>query len=1295
MNQRLLLIFLFTLLISSLTFSQKTAGEYLAEKGEVYFKFEITDKADLQNIDNFISIDNIEYPYVYAYANSKGFDQFLSAGFNYSVLPHPGDKEFVRMSSNPEEIKSWDYYPTYDAYVEMMYQFATDFPEICRIENIGQTHDGRDLLFAVISDNISQKEAEAQFMYTGTMHGDETTGYVLMLRLIDYLLNNYGSNAEITELVDNLEIWINPLANPDGTYAGGNNSVNGATRYNANYVDINRNFPDIIDGPHPDGNDWQLETIAMMDIAEANNFVMSANFHGGTEVLNYPWDTMPELHADDSWFRLICREYADTVHLHAPSSYMNGYDNGITNGYAWYEADGTRQDYMTYFRHCREVTMEISDTKLLSASLLPAHWEYNRASFINYLQQAMNGVTGIVTGIAGQPIKAEVIIEGHDFDNSTVFSDSLTGNYHRLIKSGTYDITFEAPDYFSKEITGVQVIDGQSTILDVQLISMFGTPDTVAPTTITDLAHSESTSNSVTLTWSAPMDTSAGGVISYDIRMSEAPIQNEDDFNNAQQIPWSGDPLPAGEMESLTVNSLEFATEYYFAVKSHDIWQNFSEMSNIVSAGTWEAPSLGIDPTAYNIEANINTIVYDTLTISNVSSVPSTLDFLLELEAPGDIFKIAGAKIVAGDLLTDRMEKKGFTENVAGIKGSGGPDQFGYDWIDSDEPDGPEYEWTDISSTGTMLDNWTQTGTYSAKDEGYAGPVVPDFAFPFYGMDKEEIYVSSNGLLTFAPITENVFSNSSIPSSGYPDDIVAPFWDDLDGKTTGEVYYQNYSDKTVIQYDNWATYSGTSSLTFQIVLYKSGKIVYYYNSMSGTLTSSTVGIENNDGSIGLMPAYNTSYVKNEFAVQFSFMPEWLSLNNMEGTIYNGASVEVILEINTEGLSEDLYNMNIQLATNDPDNLNVTIPVNLNVGSTGILTSTLNLSEGWNMLSVPLSTADMNASSLFPQAVSPAFSFNDGYIMNEVLENGLGYWLKFDASQSVNISGIAPAGNIELLEGWNLIGIYNDEISASSISTNPQGIIISEFFGFNSGYSQADQLMPGEGYWVKTSEAGEILMAPSKRAINSGVIKENIELASLLKFTDASGRTYSLGVTESQIEKISELPPLPPRGVMDIRFMNNKNRANLNDGPANFRFSSVKFPLKIQITGKALRLKGLNNQPEKIITLADGDYISISETEAAGLQIESVSLPTEFALQQNYPNPFNPETNISFSLPAESDVSLVIYDILGSRVKTLINKKLIAGNYSVKFNAGDLSSGIYFYHLSASDYSDIKKMILIK
>lgn len=444
---------------------------------EYYFRFVLSSHDELAKLTRLVSIDNVRGDTVFAYANDKQLADFEQLGYAYTILPHPGTITEPQMATSARDVFAWDVYPTYDEYVSMMYQFQTDYPNLCRIYDAGTTVQGRKVLFAKISANVDTEEDEPEVMYTSTMHGDETVGYVLMLRLIDSLLSTYGSDPRITRMLDSMEIWINPLANPDGTYISGNSSVSGAQRYNANGVDLNRNFPDPDDGPHPDGNGWQPETIAMMNIADSNSFIISANFHGGAEVVNYPWDTWSRRHPDDGWFQAISRKYADTAHVYSPSGYMTDLDNGITNGWDWYPISGGRQDFMNYYHGCREVTIELSATKLPSASELPNFWNYNRVSFLDYLENALYGIRGVVTdSITGLPVAATVSVLNHDADSSEVYTDPDVGDYHRMIAAGIYDLQFTAPGYYTKIKKNIAVSDGSVVVVNVQLAPLPNEP---------------------------------------------------------------------------------------------------------------------------------------------------------------------------------------------------------------------------------------------------------------------------------------------------------------------------------------------------------------------------------------------------------------------------------------------------------------------------------------------------------------------------------------------------------------------------------------------------------------------------------------------------------------------------------------------------------------------------------------------------------------------------------------------------------------------------------------------------
>jgi hypothetical protein len=89
------------------------------------------------------------------------------------------------------------------------------------------------------------------------------------------------------------------------------------------------------------------------------------------------------------------------------------------------------------------------------------------------------------------------------------------------------------------------------------------------------------------------------------------------------------------------------------------------------------------------------------------------------------------------------------------------------------------------------------------------------------------------------------------------------------------------------------------------------------------------------------------------------------------------------------------------------------------------------------------------------------------------------------------------------------------------------------------------------------------------------------------------------------------------------------------------------------------------------------------------------IPVTYELEQNYPNPFNPETTIRYQLPSNSKVTLKVYDLMGREVVTLVNEEQTAGRYEVKFGGSKISSGVYFYHINAGNYSGVKKMVLMK
>ena len=436
---------------------------------EYYFKVPYQNNKMINELNEICSVDNFDDHFIYAYANPKQFTQVSYRFPNYELLTNPSLEFPIPVATSREEMRDWDSYPSYSTYITMMEQFAIDYPDLCTVESIGTSVDNREILVAKISDNVSIEEAEPKFFYSGQMHGDEIVCSILFLRLIDYLLENYGTNQEITDIVNSTQIFINPLSNPDGLYTDNDETINGATRYNANGVDLNRNYPGVNNNPNPDGNPVQPENLAMMNFCEQHRFVMSSNSHSGVVVVNYPWDTWPRLHPDDNWYQYVSRVYADIVQDNAPSPYMTDFYDGITNGYDWYVAIGTRQDWLNYFRNCREITIELSFNKTVPANQLNDHWEYNYEAMIEWLKHPHYGINGIISDASGSPLEAKIEILDHDEDNSFVYSSPLFGDYYRPIYAGEYSLKISAEGYETQIIDNIIVENESATEVNVTL----------------------------------------------------------------------------------------------------------------------------------------------------------------------------------------------------------------------------------------------------------------------------------------------------------------------------------------------------------------------------------------------------------------------------------------------------------------------------------------------------------------------------------------------------------------------------------------------------------------------------------------------------------------------------------------------------------------------------------------------------------------------------------------------------------------------------------------------------------
>ncbi|HEY3295688.1 MAG TPA: carboxypeptidase regulatory-like domain-containing protein [bacterium] len=278
-----------------------------------------------------------------------------------------------------------------------------------------------------------------------------------------------------------------------------------------------------------------------------------------------------------------------------------------------------------------------------------------------------------------------------------------------------------------------------------------------------------------------------------------------------------------------------------------------------------------------------------------------------------------------------KADKTHVSEGARGrnqLDAQGGPDVFGYRWIDSAEPGGPTFNWVEINATGI------NTGLH-ADDAGTA--LTLPWQFNFYGTAYSSVWVCTNGFLQMGTTGVTPWGNTTIPSASAPLTMLAPFWEDLNSSTSGNIWYYNdvANNRFIVEWDAVPHYDGTGNVTFEAILYPDGHWVVQFMSMNGTNNGCTVGQQNATGTDGLQVVYNAAYVQNNLAVRFAAVPpvpQWLSITPpTAGQVMPNTCAWVHLNFNSAGLTAGQYLGTLTVASNDVAHNPVTIPLTFIVG----------------------------------------------------------------------------------------------------------------------------------------------------------------------------------------------------------------------------------------------------------------------------------------------------------------------------------------------------------------------------
>jgi hypothetical protein len=381
-------------------------------------------------------------------------------------------------------------------------------------------------------------------------------------------------------------------------------------------------------------------------------------------------------------------------------------------------------------------------------------------------------------------------------------------------------------------------------------------------------------------------------------------------------------------------------------------------------------------------------------------------------------------------------------------------------------------------------------------------------------------------------------------------------------------------------------------------------------------------------------------------------------------------------------------------------------------------------SGWQTLSVPVVVDDFAKTTVWATADpnSNAFSFcGSVYVPEDTLENGVGYFVKFNSAQDIFYAGeFLEQIETPVCAGWNIVGSISEEVPTSSnvcLFPGPNSFT-SSFFIFRNGYQIVKTIIPGMGHWIRVAMDGSILVNIDPIQCDSES-PESLEEEGMDHFivTDANGKKQDLYVANLDLNPslgemdLSMPPPLPEVGF-DARFEEGEYIK-----PVSPDSGEVELVINVEAQDYPITLSWELNSENGMTYSFIGDSIvgkiseikskkgniSFNETgknkirlmASADRIINSINLPSVYSLMQNFPNPFNPTTMIKYALPKVSNVKLTVYDILGREVSTLVNEQQQPGSYQVTWNASNVASGIYFYQLKAGNFVDTKKMILIR
>lgn len=353
-------------------------------------------------------------------------------------------------------------------------------------------------------------------------------------------------------------------------------------------------------------------------------------------------------------------------------------------------------------------------------------------------------------------------------------------------------------------------------------------------------------------------------------------------------------------------------------------------------------------PSGYIISSDIETGMY-ILATSLLIAPPE-----MEYSTGTTDFNLAEGESASGSIIItntgDLESELNYSLSTSPFSTTGGSDSFGNVWTDSNTNDDYDYNWLDISGSGSL---------YSFPSNDDAGESISiGFDFSFYGESYNSLIINPNGWVGFGDDNDE-WDNSNIPASSAPRPAIFGLWDDLNpvndncnSYCSGSVYTHGNSERFVVWFNevaHWWTNFEDSYYNFQIVLYPNGDIDVNYNSLTGD-HDATIGIQNATGTDGIQVSSGSGFADNNKSLFFSTGLYWLDLGGeTTGQLEYGATMMHTFDVYSDGLSNGDYTGYVKITSNGGS---ASFPVNLTVGSgSDIMPGDVNMDSVLNVLDV--------------------------------------------------------------------------------------------------------------------------------------------------------------------------------------------------------------------------------------------------------------------------------------------------------------------------------------------------------